>query len=126
LAGLAERALFLEHSREEEAARRVAEERLRIARDLHDSVAHAMATINVQAGAAAHVLSRRPEAAGAALAAIQHASGEVLDELAAMLSVLRDGTDRADRTPTPGLPDIPRLVDTTAAAGLRVTVTMDG
>ena len=125
LAGLAERARFLEHSREEEAARRVAEERLRIARDLHDSVAHAMVTINVQAGAAAHVLARRPEVAGQALAAIQRASGEVLDELTAMLSVLRDGTERAERAPTPGLADIPRLVDTTAAAGLRVTVALD-
>ena len=60
---LEQRARDLEHTREEEARRRVAEERLRIARDLHDGVAHAMATINVQAGAAAHVVDRRPEAA---------------------------------------------------------------
>jgi signal transduction histidine kinase len=62
LTGLEERARYLERTREEEARRRVAEDRLRIARDLHDSVAHAMATINVQAGAAAHVVQRRPEA----------------------------------------------------------------
>src|SRR5262249_11171026 len=60
LAGVQERAAVLERTREQEAGRRVAEERLRIARDLHDSVAHAMVTINVQAGAAAHVLARRP------------------------------------------------------------------
>ena len=59
---LEERNRSLEQTREEEGRRRVAEERLRIARDLHDSVAHAMATINVQAGVAAHVLDRRPGA----------------------------------------------------------------
>ncbi|ACU72141.1 putative two-component system sensor kinase [Catenulispora acidiphila DSM 44928] len=64
LQALRERARFLEMTQEEVALRRVAEERLRIARDLHDSVAHAMATINVQAAAAAHVIERRPQAAG--------------------------------------------------------------
>jgi signal transduction histidine kinase len=101
LAGPRERALYLERTREEEARRRVAEERLRIARDLQDSVAHAMATINVQAGAAKHVLDRRPEAAGEALGVIQRASGDVLDELAAMLTLLRDDTQRADRARSP-------------------------
>ena len=102
LAGLAERARFVERSREDETARRVAEERLRIARDLHDSVAHAMATINVQASAAVHVLADNPEAAGAALRVIARASAEVLDELGSMLSVLRDGAERAERAPAPG------------------------
>jgi len=123
LAGQAERARFAERSREDEAARRVAEERLRIARDLHDSVAHAMATINVQAGAAAHVLDRHPEAAGAALVAIQRASGEVLDELNAMLSLLRDDTQRAERAPTPGLDQLARLAD---GSGLDVELTVYG
>jgi signal transduction histidine kinase len=120
LAGLKERAAFLEHTREEEARRRVAEERLRIARDLHDSVAHAMATINVQAGAARHVLDRRPEAAGEALAVIQRASGDVLDELAAMLTVLRDDAQRADRAPVPGAADIARLAEAQTASGLSI------
>lgn len=115
---LQERARFLERTQEEVALRRVAEERLRIARDLHDSVAHAIATINVQAGAAAHVLARRPEAAGEALVAIRRASGEVLDELGAMLAVLRD-EGQADRAPAPGIGQIPRLVDS-LGAGLRV------
>jgi signal transduction histidine kinase len=126
LAGLRERALYLERTREEEARRRVAEERLRIARDLHDSVAHAMATINVQAGAAKHVLDRRPEAAGEALAVIQRASGDVLDELAAMLTLLRDDTQRTDRAPVPGAADIPRLAESTAASGLTVELSMEG
>ena len=126
LAGLRERALFAERTREEEARRRVAEERLRIARDLHDSVAHAMATINVQAGAAGHVLERRPEAAGQALAVIRRASGDVLGELAAMLAVLRDDTQRADRAPVPGAAEIPRLTESTTASGLAVALRMDG
>jgi signal transduction histidine kinase len=126
LAGLRERALFLERTREEEARRRVAEERLRIARDLHDSVAHAMATINVQAGAARHVLARRPEAAGEALAVIQRASGDVLDELAAMLTVLRDDTRQADRAPVPGAGDIARLAEATTASGLAVALSVAG
>jgi signal transduction histidine kinase len=126
LAGLRERALYLERTREEEARRRVAEERLRIARDLHDSVAHAMATINVQAGAARHVLDRRPEAAGEALSVIQRASGDVLDELAAMLTVLRDDTQRADRAPVPGAGDIARLAESTAASGLTVKLSLEG
>ena len=88
LAELEERAHYLELTREEEARRRVAEERLRIARDLHDGVAHAMATINVQAGAAAHVVDRRPAAAKEALEAIQRASVDVLDELAALLDLV--------------------------------------
>jgi signal transduction histidine kinase len=130
LAALQERARFLELTREEEARRRVAEERLRIAQDLHDSVAHAMTAINVQAGAAVHVLSRRPqeagEAAGAALAAIQRASGEVLDELSAMLAVLRDDGQGADLAPLPGAGQIARLAETVKASGLDVTLSEDG
>jgi len=126
LDGLRERALFLERTRDEEARRRVAEERLRIARDLHDSVAHGMATINVQAGAARHVLDRRPEAAGEALAVIQRASGDVLDELAAMLTVLRDDTRQADRAPVPGAGDIARLAEAATASGLDVALTTEG
>jgi signal transduction histidine kinase len=128
LAQLEERARVLERSREEEARRRVAEDRLRIAQDLHDSVAHAMATINVQAGAAAHVVERRPEAAQAALSAIRDASGEVLDELAALLGVLRNGTDpdTAGIDGAPGLGSIPKLVHTTRRAGLPVSLDVDG
>jgi signal transduction histidine kinase len=122
LGELEERNRSLEQTREEEARRRVAEDRLRIARDLHDSVAHAMATINVQAGVAAHVLDRRPGAVKPALDAIQHASREVLDELAAMVRVLRDEDDGASRAPTPGVAQIPELVDAAGAAHLPVTL----
>jgi signal transduction histidine kinase len=124
-AQLEQRARDLEHSRDEEARRRVAEERLRIARDLHDGVAHAMAVINVQAGAAAHVFDRRPGAAQEALVAIQRASADVLDEMGALLGLLRDDETGPDRTPTPGLAQVPDLV---AATGTTVAVTlqMDG
>jgi signal transduction histidine kinase len=128
LAQLEERARVLELSREQEARRRVAEDRLRIAQDLHDSVAHAMATINVQAGAAAHVVDRRPEAAREALSAIRQASGEVLDELATLLGVLRDSSDLAAADPDgqPALGSLPRLVHTTRRAGLPVSLEMTG
>lgn len=126
LNSLEERARYLERTREEEARRRVAEDRLRIARDLHDSVAHAMATINVQAGAAAHVVQRRPEAAGEALAAIQRASGEVLDELNAMLGLLRESAEAAQRAPTPGIAEIGQLVEATREAGVPVSLVVAG
>ena len=126
LAQLEERARQLEHTREEEARRQTAEERLRIARDIHDSVAHAMTTINVQAGAAAHVVERRPAAAKEALAAIQRASGDVLDELNALVGLLRSAGEAADRAPTPGLDRIPGLVEATRSANLSVTLSIDG
>jgi signal transduction histidine kinase len=126
LAELEERARYLEHTREEEAGRRVAEDRLRIARDLHDSVAHAMATINVQAGAAAHVIDRQPDDAKSALTVIQRASADVLDELTAMLRVLRDDSEGIDLTPTPGIEQIAELVASMSDAHLPVTFRRDG
>jgi signal transduction histidine kinase len=109
----------------------VTDERLRIAQDLHDSVAHAMATINVQAGTAAHLLSRRPDQIdqqqlGAALTAIKTASGEVLDELGAILGLLRGGTDPTAAgalQPQVGLEHLDDLVTRARADGLVVTVT---
>ena len=123
---LEERARYLELSREQEARRQVAEDRLRIARDLHDSVAHAMATINVQAGAAAHVVERRPEVAKDAFAAIRRASGEVLDELAAMLTLLRDDGEAVERAPTPGIDEIAQLVSATRNAGVPLSLVVEG
>ncbi|WP_129669461.1 sensor histidine kinase [Phytoactinopolyspora endophytica] len=125
LVELEERARYLEHSREEVARRRIAEERLRIARDLHDGVAHAISTINVQAGAASHVIERRPHAAKDALDAIRHASGDVLDELAVMLSVLHDD-DGAARAPAPGLGGVQQLADSAESAGIKVEYSMEG
>jgi signal transduction histidine kinase len=111
---------------QEEARRRVDEERLRIARELHDVVAHTMATINVQAGAAAHVLSTRPDAAAEALQAIKAASKEGLRELRAILNVLRQA-DEADPTqPAPGTAQLEALVAGARRAGLDTTLTVTG
>jgi signal transduction histidine kinase len=122
----AARAESVARTRSEAALRLVAEDRLRIARDLHDGVAHAMATINVQAAAAAHVVDRRPEAAKDALAAIARASGSVLDELNAMVRLLRDPAEPVARAPAPGLADLDPLIETVRAAGRTCTVTVDG
>jgi len=120
-----ERARHLAEGREEEARRRVAEERLRIARDLHDSVAHSMASISVQAGVGAHVLDERPEDARAALVAIKHASSEALAELRATLGMLRS-SETAPREPAAGLGRLPSLVESSRAAGLEVDVVTEG
>jgi len=118
---LEERARDLEQTREEEVRRRLVEDRVRIARDLHDSVAHSMATINVQAGTAAHVIDRHPEQAGQALTAIKQVSAEVLDELTAMLEVLRLNTaEQPSLAPTPDLDQLEDLVSSTRRAGLEV------
>ena len=109
----------------------ITDERLRIAQDLHDSVAHAMATINVQAGTAAHLLARRlgeidRQQLGAALTAIRSASGEVLDELGAILGLLRAGADPTSTSalqPQVGLERLDDLVRRARADGLTVTVT---
>lgn len=106
-----------------EAARlRAEEQRLRIAREVHDVVAHSLAMINVQAGVAAHVADRRPDEAKAALLAIKDASRSALTDLRATLGVLRSGDER---TPTPGLDRLPDLVAGIAGTGLEVTVAGD-
>ena len=109
LAELEQRARDLEESREEEARRRVAEERLRIARDLHDVIAHGIATIHMQSGAALHVLDRHPEQAAPALAAVKQLSKQTMQELRATLDVLRsDDAEAAPLAPTPGLDRLER------------------
>jgi signal transduction histidine kinase len=126
LAGLEERARYFEETRDEEARRRVVEERLRIARDLHDVVAHSIASINVQAGVAVHVIERNPEQARNALLAIKRTSKEALTELRATLGLLRQGGESLPRTPAPSLVQLDSLVDTAARAGLPVDVSMRG
>ena len=126
VAELRDRAERAERTREEEARRRVDEERLRIARELHDVVSHSIGVISVQAGVAAHLLERRPDKAGEALATIRQASDEALDELHAMLGVLRQPDGRAPLAPAPGLAQLDALVAMAEGAGLRVEVDASG
>ena len=115
------------HDRAEQDARqRIDEERLRIARELHDVVAHTMATINVQAGVAAHVLSSRPEVAAESLQAIKAASKEGLRELRAILNVLRQADDADPTQPAPGTAQLPDLIAGARRAGLETTFTVTG
>ncbi|MDT0399017.1 MULTISPECIES: sensor histidine kinase [Streptomyces] len=118
-----ERAEKAERTREEEARRRVAEERLRIARDLHDVVAHHIALVNVQAGVAAHVMDKRPDQAKEALAHVREASRSALGELRATVGLLRQSGDpEAPTEPAPGLGRLDELAGTFRSAGLRVEV----
>jgi signal transduction histidine kinase len=114
-----------------DAERRVEEERVRIARELHDVVAHTMATITVQAAAATQLLRDRPDEAAESLKAIRAASKDGLRELRAILDVLRTATGDADEgedptQPTPGLSRLDALASGVRAAGLPVTVTVTG
>ncbi len=123
---LIERAESAEHSREEEALRRVGEERLRIARDVHDVVAHAMVTINVQAGVGAHLLDRDPAQAYDTLRNIKQVSGDALTDLRAMLGLLREDDGGGDPAPpVQRLADLGDLRESLAAAGVDLTVDVD-
>jgi signal transduction histidine kinase len=103
----------------------VVEERLRIARDVHDSIAHAITAINVQAGAAAHLMDRQPEAARAALLEIRRVSGAAVSDLRGTLGQLREG-ESASLRPAPTISSLDDLVDRVRAAGVEVTLTMHG
>jgi signal transduction histidine kinase len=122
---LEERAIALERERDEESKRAVADERLHIAQDLHDVVAHSMGVIAVQAGVGAHVIDSDPAEAKKALEAISLTSRTTLTEIRRMLGVLRADSD-ADYAPAPNLDDIDRLVHDVQAAGLEVDVRAEG
>ena len=121
-----QRALEAERTREEEARRRAGEERLRIARELHDVLAHDISMINVQAGVAVHLLDKQPDQARKALIAISQASKDALRELRATLGVLRQVDEADPLAPTPGLAVLDDLVGRASAAGLSVAVETDG
>jgi signal transduction histidine kinase len=126
LAAVEERAARAERTREEEARRRVADERVRIARELHDVVAHHITLVNAQAGVAHHLLRTDPEAAYEALAHIKETSRTALDELRATVGLLRQTDDQpASREPLPGLADLDRLVTSFRQSGLPVEVSCD-
>lgn len=123
---LGERRALLDTTREQETQQRLQEERLRIARDLHDVVAHTLTTINVQASVAVHLLDTRPEQARHALGVIEEASRDGIDELRAILGVLRQSEVSASMAPTPGIDEVSELVELARGAGLRAQFDVAG
>lgn len=126
LEALEERAQALEREHDEEARRAVADERLRIAQELHDVVAHSMGVIAVQAGVGAHVIDTDPAEAKRALQAISTTSRSSLTELRRLLGVLRDEHGDAAYIPAPGLDDLSTLVREISDAGVRAHLDLAG
>jgi signal transduction histidine kinase len=146
--GAQQRRAYAARTREQVAKSAVTEERLRIARELHDVVAHSMTVVAVQAGFGEYVFDSEPAQARAALGNIQHVTREALSDMQRLLGVLRQdgngqpgpaappGQPDGDRptaparqlqlAPAPGLADLERLVSTTAGAGVRVALTRTG
>lgn len=121
------RAEHAEDRREQEARHRVAEERVRIARELHDVVAHHMALANAQAGTAAHLARTRPEQAQRILGELSTTTSSALRELQATVGLLRQSDDEENSLdPSPGLGRLPELTSAFAAAGLDVGVRVTG
>ncbi|MDG4824700.1 sensor histidine kinase [Asanoa sp. WMMD1127] len=112
--------------RNEERRRIIDAERARIARELHDVVAHTVSVMLLQAGAAADVFDTRPDKARAALDTIQDAGRTALDELHAMLRTMRPSDTESSRAPQPGLDQLDSLARTLTATGLRVAVDRSG
>lgn len=111
---------------EELAGRAAAEERLRIAREMHDVVAHSMSLIAVKAGTANHVMAVRPDEAQDALRVIESTSRTALSEMRQLLGVLRCGADAAQLAPAPGLAGLPALVERVEQAGVPVELDVRG
>jgi signal transduction histidine kinase len=123
-----ERMLAARETQQEQSRRQISEERLRIAREVHDVLAHHVSLINVQSGVALHVLDQQPEQAREALTAIKASSKEVLVELRNILGVLRDvdRTDSPPREPVASLDQLDGLLDRMRTAGLSVRLQVDG
>ena len=129
IAAAEQRAEAAEHSRQAEADRQVTAERIRIAHELHDVLAHHIAVVNAQAGVAQYLLRTDPQAADAALSGIAANSRAALDELRATLGLLRaeNGTAPGDsRAPVPTTEHLGLLLDSFTDAGMRLTVTVRG
>jgi len=120
-----ERAALLDREEEAQKARVLAEERARIARELHDVVAHRVSLMTVQAGAAKTVAAVDPEGAVQAMAAVEQAGREALGELRDLLGVLRPDRSSGEVGPQPGLGDVPRLIEQFREAGLEVSLDME-
>ena len=127
LAGLAEQAERARAAEAEHARQQLREERVRIARELHDVVAHTLAVITVQAGVGRRLMARRPEEASTALESIETIGRTAQEELRVVLALLRDEENRtAALAPAPGLVDVKELVETVRASGTPVDLHMTG
>ncbi|WP_405067353.1 sensor histidine kinase [Kribbella sp. NBC_01510] len=121
-----DRVMAAARTRKEAELRQAGEERLRIAQELHDVVAHHISLINVQASTALHLVDRQPEQAGPALSAIKDASKEALVELRSIVGILRQSDESAPRQPVTGLDRLEHLVSRTSRAGLEVHTIVHG
>jgi signal transduction histidine kinase len=121
-----DRAAQARAARAVDARRRASEQRLQMARDLHDVIGHNISLISVQAGVGLDLIDTQPDAARAALAAITAASKEALAELRAMLAALRNAEEDAPRAPALGLGRLDELAELTRAASIAVTVQTTG
>jgi signal transduction histidine kinase len=121
-----ERHLEQERAEREKAAAQAGQERLLIARELHDVLAHNVSLINVQAGVALHLLDEQPERARPALEAIKDASSETLREMRSVLDILRKPGEQPPRTPTAGVGGLDELISRTQAAGISVDARVSG
>ncbi|MGI9149055.1 MAG: sensor histidine kinase [Chloroflexota bacterium] len=123
---LEERALRLEHERELGTRVALADERQRIARELHDIVAHSVSVMVVQAGAARSILTREPAQAAEALLAVERSGREALGELRSLLGLLTEADAEPTLAPQPGLGQLNRLLERVGQAGLPVNLRIDG
>ncbi|MBB5954115.1 signal transduction histidine kinase [Saccharothrix tamanrassetensis] len=120
------RRAYAERAVAEQASRAVADERLRIARELHDVVAHSLSLITVKAGIANHVAAAQPEQAQEALQVIETTSRSTLIEMRRLLGVLRSEDSAVELEPMPGIGDLPGLVERASLAGVPVTLSVSG
>jgi signal transduction histidine kinase len=125
-AEMARSAAAAAEARREQSRRQASDERLRIARELHDVLGHHLSLINVRAGVALHLLESRPQEVREALNAIKFASAEALQEVRSVLATLNPEKEQAPRAPTHGLADLDRLAEETRAAGTAVRVAREG
>jgi len=123
---LRERTIELEHEREENARQAVMEERMRIARELHDVIAHHVSIIGIQAGAARRLLEKQPDKTKEALSAIEISSRASINEMQRLLGLLRQDKETNQLTPQPGLTRLSHLISEMKEAGLPVELRIEG
>ena len=125
--GIQRRRAYSAELRERSLSEALSEQRLQIARELHDIVAHSMSVVAVQAGVGSHLIATRPDEAAKSLRAIETTARAALSETRSLLSVMRDEDyDLADRSPAPGLGNLNALVQRVADAGQPVTLRVEG